>query len=294
MARAIGVGPVGTRYLTDLADVLRAAGCHVVELAGWQERARSSGGYDDAGPWAVFWHHTASAGNGAQDADYCTFGSDDAPVCNVVVGRDGTVHVCAAGATNTNGKGGPHQLPDGRTLPVDGANSRVFGMELSNDGVGMDYPAPMMAAAFAVSTAVAAAYGIDPTNVVTHQVWAPDRKIDPATADAVEGDWWPTAVTSSGTWSLEALRDECWRRAGAGPDPIPLPPTPGGDDVEKICVRTPDGMPWVTDFASYAVQITEDQAARGRDQRGYQVAADGGPFPIDAQDADLMWRLAAP
>ncbi len=212
---------MGNRYLTDLADVLRAAGCTVVELAGWPDRARSSGGYD-GGPWAVVWHHTASAGDGAADA----------PVCNLVIGRDGVVYVCAAGATNTNGKGGPHLLPDGRTIPADGANSRVIGVELSNDGVGMAFPAPMMDAAFAVSLACAAAYDIDPTNVVTHQVWAPSRKIDPATADAVEGDWWPTAVTSSGTWSLEALRDECWRRAGAGPDPTPLPPWE--DDMQHV------------------------------------------------------------
>jgi len=62
--------------------------------------------------------------------------------------------------------------------------------------------------------------------------------------------------------------------------------------VDKYCVRDVDGYPWVTDFASYAVSITEDQAARGRDMRGYQVGADGGPFPIDEQDSDLMRRLA--
>jgi hypothetical protein len=222
------VDPLGSRYLTDLAQVCRAAGVGVVELAGWQDRARSSGGYD-GNPWAVFWHHTASAGNGAQDADYCTFGADDAPVCNLVVGRDGVVYVCAAGATNTNGKGGPYLLPDGRVIPADSANSRVIGMELSNNGVGQTYPAPMMAAAFAVSTACAAAYGFQADNVVTHQVWAPDRKIDPATADAVEGSWSPPAVTSSGTWSLDALRAECRARAGSRP--------PIGDDMPAQVIK---------------------------------------------------------
>lgn len=200
------------RYLTDLAAVLRAAGLTVVELDGWQTRARSSGGYPDGGPWAVFWHHTASGGDGAADADYCTYGSPDAPVCNLVVGRDALVYVCAAGATNTNGKGGPHLLPDGRTLPLDGANSRVFGMELSNGGTGMSYPAAQIDAAFASSNAVAAAYGIRADNVVTHQVWAPDRKIDPATAAAVQGSWRPPSCSSSGSWELAALRAECVRR----------------------------------------------------------------------------------
>ena len=211
---------MGSRYLTDLADVCRAAGVTVVELAGWQDRARSSGGYD-GGPWAVIWHHTASNGDGASDADYCTFGSDDAPVCNLVIGRDGVVYVCAAGATNTNGKGGPHPLPGGQTIPQDGANSRVIGVELSNSGTGQTYPAPMIAAAFAVSVACSAAYGFRPDDVVTHQVWAPDRKIDPATAAAVEGPWQPSSCSSSGTWDLSDLRAECLRRADQGDDMTP-------------------------------------------------------------------------
>ena len=143
-----------------------------------------------------------------------------------MIGRDAVVYVCAAGATNTNGKGGPHTLPDGRTIPLDGANSRVIGMEICNNGVGQSYPAADDDAAFAVSTACAAAYGFDPDNVVTHQVWAPSRKIDPATGDAVEGHWSPTAVTSSGTWALERVARRvlasCRRR------PRPDPATPGG------------------------------------------------------------------
>jgi hypothetical protein len=74
---------------------------------------------------------------------------------------------------------------------------------------------------------------------------------------------------------------------------LPLPPTSGDDDVEKICVRDVDGQPWVTDFASYATAITEDQAARGRDARGWSVdPKTTGPWPVDAQDTDLLHRLA--
>jgi hypothetical protein len=208
--------------LTDLADVLRAAGLTVVEMSGWPTRARSSGGYDGA-PWAVYWHHTASSGDGASDADYCTFRSPDAPVCNVVVGRDAVVYVCAAGATNTNGKGGPYPLADGRVVPLDGANSRVIGVELSNTGTGQSFPAGQIDAAFAVSTACAAAYGFDPANVCTHQTWAPTRKIDPATAAAVQGAWRPGSCTSSGSWSLADLIAECRRRA--------VTSEPGDDDV---------------------------------------------------------------
>jgi hypothetical protein len=211
---------VGSRYLTDMAEVLRIAGLQVVELAGWETRARGSGGYDGL-PCAVLWHHTASSGDGASDADYCTFGSDDAPVCNLVIGRDGLVYVCAAGATNTNGKGGPLELPDGRVIPQDSCNSRVIGVELSNDGVGMPWPEVQLSAAFTASAALTAAYVGGPDQVAQHSDWAPTRKVDPATAAAVEGAWQPSATNSSGSWALADLRAECLRRAG---------PSTGDDD----------------------------------------------------------------
>lgn len=283
---------MGSRYLTDLDVVLRGAGLSVVELDGWQSRARSSGGYDGA-PWAIFWHHTASAGDGAADAHYCTYGSSDRPVCNLVIGRDGVVHLCAAGATNTNGKGGPYLLPDGRTIPLDSANSRVIGIEFSNNGVGMSWPAVQLDAGFAASNALCRAY-IDGkvTNVVQHVDWAPTRKIDPAQAGAVQGAWRPRSINSSGSWSLDDLRSECSRRAGSAPTPGPRPPDPGkDDDVEKYLVRSTDGMPWVTDFASYATQITEEQAADGVNMRGYVKGADNEPFPLSPSDSDLMLRL---
>jgi len=214
--------------LTDLANVLRAAGCVVVEYDGWQSRARSGGSarYPSEGPWAVYWHHTASDTSPANDASYMCHGSGDRPVANLLMARDGAVWVLAAGPTNTNGKGGPHTLPDGRTVPLDSANSRVIGMEIANNGVGQAFPAAQIDACFRASTALCDAYRVRPDNVVIHQVWAPSRKIDPATASAVQGAWRPDSTTSSGTWSLGDVRAECLARAGGSP-----PPTdPNGDD----------------------------------------------------------------
>lgn len=202
---------MGATYLTDLADRARAAGLTVVELDGWQTRSRSSGGYDGA-PWCVMWHHTASNGDGAADADYETFRADARPVCNVNVGRDGTLYVCAAGATNTNGKGGPYRLPDGRTVAADAMNTRAVGMELSNDGVGMMFPAAQLHTAFTFSTLVTGAY-IDGRhdNVVQHVDWAPTRKIDPATAGAIDPafGWAPRSTNANGSWNLDDLRAKC-------------------------------------------------------------------------------------
>ena len=57
-------------------------------------------------------------------------------------------------------------------------------------------------------------------------------------------------MLSSAGCSGAALRAELTR-------PMPPPPTRDDDVAEKICVRGVDGMPWVTDFASYATQIAE-------------------------------------
>jgi hypothetical protein len=78
-------------YYADLLDVLRAAGCVCAENSttdGWKTRARSSGGFP-ATPLAVFWHHTASSTSPANDLAYMIDGSDDAPVGNMLIDRDG-------------------------------------------------------------------------------------------------------------------------------------------------------------------------------------------------------------
>ena len=58
------------------------------------------------------------------------------------------------------------------------------------------------------------------------------RKIDPATADAVQGPWRPRASTSSGTWELYDIATELIDRAAAQPGPTPTP-DPGDDDKPR-------------------------------------------------------------
>jgi hypothetical protein len=224
------------RYLTDLADVLRSAGLNVTELQGWQTRARSSGGYNDGGPWCVMVHHTASNGDGASDADYCTFRSSDRPVCNLVLGRDARVYVCAAGGTNTNGKGGPWTLSNGRVVSADTMNTRAIGIEMSNNGVGQAFPAVMVDAMFTMLSALANAYlGGDVALVCQHVNWAPGRKIDPATGAAVQGSWQPLTTNANGSWQLASLVTEAQRRHGATP-----PPPPSGGNMSTAAIVVAD------------------------------------------------------
>jgi N-acetylmuramoyl-L-alanine amidase len=232
-------------YLTWLADELRAAGLVVIEYDGWQNRARSSGGYAAGRPWGVMWHHTASQTSPANDASYMCHGSDDRPIANLLIARDGAVWVLAAGATNTNGKGGPWSWSRG-TVPVDSMNVYAVGMEIANGGTGETYPQSQIDAAFGASVAIVRRLQLDDGDCCQHVDYAPTRKIDPATAGAVQGPWRPRSVNSSGSWALADLVDEHRRRCGSAPSPAP--PTPEDDDDMRSAVYQasddPQG-PWL-------------------------------------------------
>ena len=246
------------RYLTGMAGWLRGAGLGVVEYDGWQTRARSSGGYANGRPWGVMWHHTASSTDPADDAAYMCHGSPDRPIANLLVARDGAVWVLAAGATNTNGKGGPWSWSRG-TVPKDSMNTYAVGVEIANAGTGETFPAAQIDAAFTVSVTLAAALGLDPGDVATHQTYAPDRKIDPATAAAVVGSWQPRAVTSSGSWAVDDLVTECRHR---GYDTPPVPPDPPWEDDTMLLQVIGDsdrGGPAVAAAPGYWQPINDEQ-----------------------------------
>lgn len=237
---------MGSRYLTELANWCRAAGLVTHEVDGWQHRARSSGGYDGDRPWVVMWHHTASATSPENDVSYMCFGSPDAPVANLLLDRDGGVWVMAGGATNTNGKGGPYNVSRGQ-VPKDSMNTYAVSIEAANNGVGEWWPQVQIDAYFVLSLMLAERLGLAPSDACEHQVWAPDRKIDPAVADAVQGPWQPARATSSGTWSQTDVIDELWRRAGAvppGPDPLPPPHPVEGDEVLVVALDS-NGTAWI-------------------------------------------------
>ena len=187
---------MGDRYLTDLADVLAAAGLDVWETDGWRNRARGSGGYNPAAPGHVMVHHTASGpgSDGWDDVNYMTYSHPDAPLCNLYVDRGGGWYVCAAGATNTNGTGSD---PCGH-IADDSMNTDAIGIECGNNGVGEPWPTVQLDALLVGVGALTAAYGIPIARVHGHVEWAPSRKIDPAGP--------PRYATGPATWDLDAFR----------------------------------------------------------------------------------------
>ena len=212
------------RYLTDMPTFLNGIGVNVGYQDGWQSRSRSSGGYQFGGPWCVMWHHTAgSVSQSAWDAaSYGSYSSDSKPIANAYIDDTGLCVIAAAGCTNTNGKGGPYRLPDGRTVPLDDMNRYAWGIEICNNGVGEHYSVAQLDACFKISNAICKGYiGSHYDNVVEHINWAPGRKIDPATAAAADGPFDPRSMNANGSWNVDDLRAECKKRGGAvTPPPV--------------------------------------------------------------------------
>ena len=269
------------RYYTELVDVLTAAGvrCHVEAVnAGWETRARSSGGFATA-PLGVVWHHTASATSPFNDVSYMVHGSDDAPIGNMLLDRDGVVWPIAAGAANTQGKGGPATFSRG-TVPVDAGNSQLWGLEVANSGIGEIWPIAQIDAYFAASNALNAMFGNQPMDVLTHHLWAPDRKIDPATADAVSGPWFPRSVTTSGTWDVWDIAEECARRA----TPTPTPPTPPSEaDTMTVVLIIDDAREPFARWrcAGNTKTWVDDGNASAQLTARLEECAGGQPSPVD-------------
>jgi N-acetylmuramoyl-L-alanine amidase len=215
-----------------LADICSDAGLEVRVTstnAGWETRSRSSGGFD-AAPLGVMWHHAASArgANSEGIVNYQVRGNPDAPVGNLTLDRDGSVWPVAAGASNCSGKGGPWQMSRG-VVPLDKGNTTLVNVETCNDGVGEPWPTAMVDGYMTLTLALNAWCGNAADDVTTHNAYAPTRKIDPATAGAVEGPWRPASSTSSGTWELADIAAELVARAK--PAPIPAPTPTEEDDV---------------------------------------------------------------
>lgn len=177
------------RRLTDLAAILRKAGLHVVEVPGWEtlSRPESTGGFD---PRGNLWHHTGSKDVNPRslDDDYAyarwlaEVGRSDlpAPLCQVSVGRDGTVYVCAAGRGNHAGKAkasGP--------MPAGDGNALYLGWECQNSGTEGWSPAQYDAMVTAAA-ATSLAYGWSAEHNRAHKETSITGKWDPGQLDMVD------------------------------------------------------------------------------------------------------------
>lgn len=157
---------------------LRRWGLKVELKEGWQDRGRP---YNFT-PKAVICHHTAS---GSQSGNFgsesvVTFGRSDlpGPLCQFLLGRDGTVKIIAAGYANHAGYGGPRA-----TVPANMGNTYAYGIEAENNGLGEKWPKEQLNAYYRLCAALLDYMDRrDVERVFGHKEWT-SRKIDPAGID---------------------------------------------------------------------------------------------------------------
>ena len=195
-----GVTVHGSNWLHDLPTILAAAGIPYRLEDGWQDRSRSSGGYDRV--LGIGTHHTASDTTPENDLAWMLHNSPDRPIGAMLLDRTGLVHVGAAGATNTQGKGGPVTGSLG-VCPQDDGNRNLIAIEAANDGTGEPWPQAQTDCYVKLCAALCAAYNLDPsTDIWGHHGYCaptqPGRKIDPAGPSVF--------APAGGTWSDEVFR----------------------------------------------------------------------------------------
>lgn len=171
-------------YLTDLADVLRAAGLPVTEVDGWRTRGYDGDGDGDPGDdlrgvECIVIHHTASSWAAAGDYPTLTIVRDGrsdlaGPLAQLGLGRSGEWYVVAAGRANHTGA----------TFETWQANANALGIEAEAAGTGdaRDWPPAQLDSYARGVAALAAHYGVPIERVLGHkEIAAPlGRKTDPS------------------------------------------------------------------------------------------------------------------
>jgi hypothetical protein len=152
-----------------LADVLREAGLRVIEHDGWQNR-----GHGDFGDIrGVICHHTA--GGGSNDWKIVQYGRSDlpGPLSQLVLERDGTYRVIAAGVCWHAGRG---SWPG---WPTNNANYHTIGIEAVNNGTGQEWPVVQLDAYKRGVAAILRKLGRDSDDCAGHKEYSTEGKIDP-------------------------------------------------------------------------------------------------------------------
>jgi hypothetical protein len=208
---------MGSLWLHDLPAIIAGAGLPVRTWKGWETRARSSGGYDAL--WGIGVHHTASNTSPDSDCRYMWEGSPDRPIGAMLLDRTGLITVGAAGATNTQGKGGPRACSKG-TIPLDAGNRYTLSIEAANTGTGEPWPQVQQDHYVRLCAALCAAYGLTAGDVFAHGPKVPvewtSRKIDPAGPSR-----WASGTAS---WDMDRFRGDVFHAMKPAP-PVTPPPT---------------------------------------------------------------------
>ena len=177
---------------------LDASGLRLDYVKGWDSPRIDP--YNGASDFqGVLLHHTA----GTNSLNFIVNTNRYAPVraCHFLVARDGTVHVVSGVGAYHAGEGGPWSFTRTVTIPRNGGNSRLYGIEIESLGTsGKIHGKPQgMTVEQVVATAMLCAallhamrpgpLSLRAGRVIRHKDWTP-RKIDVRQSL----DWWRMAV----------------------------------------------------------------------------------------------------
>jgi hypothetical protein len=148
-------------------------------------------------PRGVMVHHTASAAGSGDlpSLSTCIHGRPDlpGPLCQILIGRAGTVAVITDGQGNHSGRGSWPGITVG--------NAQLIGIEIENNGVGEPWSLGVLSVVARVTAQLCRVFGL--SIVIGHKEWAPGRKIDPS----FDMDQFRNAVTALAPEEDE-LRDD--------------------------------------------------------------------------------------
>jgi len=228
------------KKLTDLADVLRAGGCNVIEYDGWHDRGRppSTGGFN---PTGVLCHHTASPDSWSdQDDINCILAGNSSapgPISQLYQSRFSPypIYVIASGRCNHGGKG---KIPG---YECGDMNEALLGIEAGQSG-STYWPDGMVDNYAKVVAALNRGYGWSLDHTLLHWVTGQpcgNSKIDPS------GPWLrepnlPLNNPGGSSWNLEKWREFVSEHGEVKP---PKPPVVKGDDVAKCIIHVDESQP---------------------------------------------------
>jgi hypothetical protein len=208
---------LGAIWLLNLPKWIRDAGLDCETFPGWETRSRSTGGYDRV--MAIGPHHDAvTAGTPLLNRiNYQWRTATDRPIGAMHLGSDGRVVVGAAGATNTQGKGGPVRTSQG-LIPLNQGNLYMLSIEASNNGVGEVWPEVQQEAYRVLCKKLCDELGLEPLqDIIAHFEWT-TRKIDPAGNSRY--------ATGGNKWDMNLFRSDVTHELAPLPPPVVIPPTP--------------------------------------------------------------------
>jgi hypothetical protein len=160
--------------------------------------------------------------------------ADAKPIGALYLARNGVVTVCAAGATNTQGKGGPYKTSKG-TIPKDAGNRYMLSIEAANAGTGEPWPEVQQDAYVKLCHILVTKLGLSWGDIVAHFEWT-SRKYDPAGQSRY--------ANGGALWDMDKFRGDAWLAyANSTPPPEPepapepepdLPVPPSADGVDAV------------------------------------------------------------